>query len=274
MSFGYITPSITKWKLQDFIGTIEEFEDELCSKVNHNFVIGYNYETILLHMIGKSILTTKEILTLCAHGYSDGALSLGRNLYEQMIIINFFEMHKKDEKFAEYVNNFILNYEVQINKYMRSSAKYNPEIDISSYDNEIQTLKNRTSCKFKNDYWWSECENFSKLVDVVMDRAKDERTHKFLGTQYMRYKRACVSLHASFLGNSNRIGHDTGVGIIDTNPDLNRQGTALLFAIVSIIDIIGKSSVYFEIDSYNYLKTLNQLAVFYQREENSNSHND
>lgn len=274
MSFGYITPSITKWKLQDFIEVIDEFEDELCSKVNYSFVIGYNYETILLHIIGKSILTTKEILTLCAHGYSDGALSLGRNLYEQMIIISFFEMHKKDEKFAEYVNNFILNYEVQINKYMRNSAKYNPEIDISSYDNEIQILENRTSRKFKNEYWWSGYGSFSDLVDVVMKREKDAGVHKFLGTQYMRYKRACISLHASFLGNSNRIGHDTGVGIIDTNPDLNRQGTALLFAIASIIDIIGKASVCFEIDSSNYLKILNQLAIFYQREENSNKCND
>ena len=196
MSFGYVTPAITKWKLDVFIDVIDRFEDEIADKVHHDFCIGNDYKTILLHIVGKSFLITREVLTLCAHGYSDGALSLGRNLYEQMIIVEFFEMYKNDKIFVKYVDDFILSYEVQRNKYLRDSAKYLREIDTSEYDNSLDILKKRTDRKTKGDYWWAGCEHFSDLVSIVMNGEKNDQIHRFLGIQYARYKRACVSLHA------------------------------------------------------------------------------
>ena len=106
MSFEYTTPAIIKWRLDDFMKIIDIFEEDFADKVHHKVSVGQNYKNILLHIVGKSMVTTKEILTLCAHGYPDGALSLGRNLYEQMIITSFFEIHKKDNDFQKYVDDF------------------------------------------------------------------------------------------------------------------------------------------------------------------------
>jgi hypothetical protein len=274
MSFGYITPSITKWKLNDFMCVIDGFEDEIANKTHGDFCIGNDYKTILLHIVGKSILTTREALTLCAHGYSDGALSLGRNLYEQMMIMEFFELHKNDNDFDRYVNDFILSYEVQRNKYLRDSAKYLHEIDTAEYNKSLNELKKCTDSKISGDYWWSGCEHFSDLVSDVMNGENNDKVHRFLGIQYARYKRACISLHASCIGNSNRLGTDTGLGIIDTSPDLYRQSSPLMFAVVSIICIIGTVCSYFQMDGSNYLKPLNELAAFYQKEENNNCSNN
>ena len=83
MSFEYITPAIEKWKLNDFMEIIDGFEDVLADTTHHKMYVGNNYQTLLLHLAGKSILTSREIITLCALGYPDGALSLGRNLYER-----------------------------------------------------------------------------------------------------------------------------------------------------------------------------------------------
>ena len=96
MGFDYSTPAIIKWRLDDFMKIVDEFESAFADTVHHKTCVGQNYETILLHIVGKSLVTTREILTLCAHGYPDGALSLGRNLYEQMMIVSFFELHKND----------------------------------------------------------------------------------------------------------------------------------------------------------------------------------
>ena len=126
MSFEYTAPAIIKWRLDDFMKIIDIFEEDFADKVHHKVSVGQNYETILLHIVGKSMVTTKEILTLCAHGYPDGALSLGRNLYEQMIITSFFEIHKKDNDFQKYVDDFFLSYDTQRNKCLRDIDKYVP----------------------------------------------------------------------------------------------------------------------------------------------------
>lgn len=87
------------------------------------------------------MVTAREILTLCAHGYPDGALSLGRNLYEQMIVISFFEMHKDDVDFQEYVDDFFLNYEVQRNKCFRDIDRYIPDDGRTALEVEWENLK-------------------------------------------------------------------------------------------------------------------------------------
>ena len=112
MGFEYVTPAITRWKLDEFVKVIDEFEEELSDKVHHKMCVKNDYNTILLHIAGKSLITTREILTLCSFGYTDGALSLGRNLYEQMIIVGFFEIHKKDKNFQDYIADFFLSYDV------------------------------------------------------------------------------------------------------------------------------------------------------------------
>ena len=267
MSFEYITLAIEKWKLNDFMEIIDRFEDVLADTTHHKIYVGNNYQTLLLHLAGKSILTSREIITLCALGYPDGALSLGRNLYEQMIIVAFFEMHKGDADFHNYVDDFFLSYEVQRNKCLRDVAKYIPDDNIDNLNNEYEELKNRTIHKIKGDYWWSGCNSFTDLISHVMQEQTEEKAKRFLGVHYARYKRACVSLHASCMGNSSRIGHYEGFEVVDTSSSMCGQSSPLVYSAISLISIIGFVCACFQIDSEKYIKPLNELAIYYQKQE-------
>ena len=267
MSFEYTTPAIEKWELNKFLNVIDMFENDLAEKIHHKIKVRNDYQTILLHIAGKSILTIREMLTLCAHGYPDGALSLGRNLYEQMMIVAFFEMHKEDEKFHEYVENFFLSCEVQRNKCLRDIEKYIPDEETEGLRKKYDELKNRTKSNLKGDYWWARCSSFSDLVSRIMNDQTDEKMKQFLGIQYARYKRACISLHASCMGNINRLGNDTGFEVVDTSPTLYGHSTPLIYAAVSLLPIIGFVCSAFELDNIKYLKPLNELAAYYQSVE-------
>ncbi len=274
MSFGYNTPAITKWRLDDFMKVINSFENAFAETVNHKMQIDHNYENILLYIVGKSLVTARGILTLCAHGYSDGALSLGRNLYEQMIIVLFFEMHKNDVDFQTYVDDFFLSYDVQRNKCLRDIGKYVPEKNNVALITDRESLKQHANREIKGDYWWTGYNTFSKLVDHVMISQTDNDFRKFFGIHYMRYKRACISLHAGCMGNSVRIGSNANFNVVDTSPSLYGQSTPLIYLTISLICIVRVVCTTFQIDYTEYLKALNELAVFYQKQESEDIHHN
>ena len=267
MSFEYISPAIEKWKLDEFLEIVDSFEDDFADAVHHKVCVEQNYETILLHIVGKSLVTTREILTLCAHGYSDGALSLGRNLYEQMMIVSFFEAHKNDTNFQTYIDDFFLSNNTQRNRCLRDINQYVPNDDIDGLNAEWEALKKRTERKIKGDYWWANCNSFSELISCVMQKQTNEKLREFLDIQYMRYKRACIALHAGCMGNSVRIGSNTGVNVVDTSPSVYGQSMPLMYMAVSLISIMGYACTSFQIEHTKYLKPLNDLAIFYQNQE-------
>ena len=274
MGFSYSTQTITKWRLDAFMGAIDNFESDFADTVHHKVCVGQNYETILTHITGKSLVTAREILALCAHSYPDGALSLGRNLYEQMMIVSFFDIHKKDTDFQQYIDDFFLSYQVQRNKCFRDIDQYIQEGEIDTLKSEWDELKSRTKQNLHGDYWWADCNSFSDLVKHVMRKQTDETMYKFLGVHYMRYKRACIGLHAGCMGNSIRIGSNTEGHIVDTSPSLYGQSTPLVYAAVSLIAIFGFVCTAFQIDAIKYLEPLNELAVFYQEQENEDVKSD
>lgn len=264
MSFEYTTPAITKWRLDDFMGIVDEFEDVLADMVHHKFVVNNDYQTILLHIAGKTLVTIREILTLCAHGYSDGALSLGRNLYEQMMIASFFNIHKNDADFQSYVDDFFLSYEAQRNKFLSAIGKYADDDSEDELKKEMEALKKRTKRKIQGDYWWAGCSSFANLIERVMQEETDLSMRKFLGVHYIRYKRACISLHAGCMGNALRIGNEANMALINTAPSVYGQSTPLDYAAVSMTAIVGFLCDAFEIDFTKYRKILNELIIFYQ----------
>ena len=271
MSFDYITPSISKWKLDDLMKIIDGFEVDFANAVHHKLLVQQDYQTLLAQTVGKSIVTAREIVTLCAYGYPDGALALGRNLYEQMIILSFFEAHKKDENFQEYVNDFFLSYEVQRNKCLRDIHRYIPNKNIDALEAEAERFKKRTCKKIKGDYWWAGYETFTKLIEHVMHTQNDDSFREFLGIHYSRYKRACVALHASCLGNSIRIGNRKSYEVIDTMPSLCGQSSPLIYATVSLIAIFGYACTNFQINNVDHIDKLNELAILYQEQEKVDS---
>lgn len=267
MSFEYSTLAITKWNLDDLLEIIDTFENVFSDAVHHKLTIKKDYNTILLHIAGKTLVTTRELVTLCAHGYSDGALSLGRNLYEQLMIVFFLEMHKNDSDFQDYVDDFFLSYEVQRNKCLRNIDKYIPDGNISNLNDEFEELKKRAKRKITNDYWWTGCATFSDLVSCVMADQTDPKLRIFFGKHYATYKRACISLHAGCMGNSIRIGSDAESNVVDTSPSMYGQSTPLVFAVTSLIGLIGTICSNFNIDGEYCLNGLNKLLLDYQQRE-------
>ena len=60
MSFEYSTPAITKWNLDELLEIIDAFEDVFADAVHHKLSIKKDYNTILLHIAGKTLVTTKN----------------------------------------------------------------------------------------------------------------------------------------------------------------------------------------------------------------------
>lgn len=269
MGFEYSTQAMTKWKLDVFMDVIDDFENTLADSVHHEPYGYQSYQMVLLKIAEKTLVTVRELLTLCAHGYADGALSLGRNLYEQMMIVCFFEIHKNDADFQEYIDDFFLSYEVQRNKCLRAIDAYIPDGNITQYEKEYEELKAQTKKTIRGDYWWANMSSFKGLIDYVMQHIEDKEYCEFLGKHYSTYKRACLSLHAGCMGNAIRIGSNTGFNVIDTSPSLYGQSTPLVFAVTSLLMIVGTLCTKFNIDHESFIKRLTTLMIEYQqREEN------
>lgn len=268
MGFEFTTPATIKWHLEEFMALIDEFEEVIADKVHHKFVTGKSYQMILLHILGKVLVTTREVLNLCALGYPEGALSLARNIYEQSVIVFFFEEHRNDGDFQDYVDDFFLSYESQRNRNMRACEKYYPTGKMDQLDKEMADIKNRAKHNIMTDYGWSGYDSFAKLVDGIIMHQQDESLRVFLGKQYyLSYKRACLSLHAGCMGNMIRLGRNTSYEVIDTSPSLYGQSLPLGYLASSLIPIVGILCKEFEIEGEKYLKQLNTLAKSYQNQE-------
>ena len=267
MSFSYNTIAIEKWKLHDFMGFVDAFENDFVDKVSGmSLPCEENYHTILLNIGGKAILTTRELLTLCAHGYPDGALSLARNLYEQMILAAYFTKHKKDPEFSDIVMAYFKDYDVRRYKLLSSFHKAIGKDDdyAQSIEDSLNTIKTETGDKLKRDYWWADQNSFADMALSFINSEPDEGYKIFLATLHATYKRACLSLHASCIGNAARLGTDSGLWTIDTSPTLKGFGAPLWFAAASLIPVIGTLCHEFGVDYQKYKDPLNNLAIFYR----------
>ena len=265
MGFTYSTEAIRLWRLDDFMKVIDKYEDVFSDCVNNDTSSDEEYKKILININGKVLVTVREILTLCAHGYPDGALSLARNLFEQMVIVQFFEKKKSDDEFLTVVGRYDLDFDVQRLQSLKSIQEFglNNE-DSKRLGRELEELKQKEGIKRINRYWWSGYSSFSALCEYCLKpRQKDDATN-FLASLYAEYKRACISIHANTMGNAIRLGKDSNIGFVDTSPSLKGQEAPLFLASSALIAIICITCVNFEIDYSKFQRALNELAIFYQ----------
>lgn len=85
-----------RWHFQEIQEIIKTAEDHFFDVVEPSREQDYNY--ILNEQFTSAVLYAKEILTLLYSGFPDGAMSLAKNLYENMILLCFFEKHKEDDE--------------------------------------------------------------------------------------------------------------------------------------------------------------------------------
>lgn len=169
---------------------------------------GNDYLNILLFAFGKSIMTMREIICLSTFGFPDGALSLARNIYEEFIVVSFFEKHRQDSDFQNYVDDYHLDYNIQRNKALKYEAAH---FDNSTVLKEIENETTKTASHrkiTKQDFWWTGKGSFANVVEDIQNSETNPTVKTFLARLHFAYKRACASIHASCLGNALRLGVD------------------------------------------------------------------
>ena len=258
-----------QWRLYDLDTVIDTIETEIASAIEEKKILtNQDYTNIILRTAGKSIVSMREILQLSAHGYPDGALAIARNIYENLIILAFFENHKVHDGFPNYIEDYHLDFDIQRIKawiYESKHCKHDAMETKRLYD-ELNELKKKAHRKGDSDYWWAGHKSFSNLVTSAIRSVPDKRGKHFLHSLHLTYKRACVSIHSSCMGNTLRLGTEPDFAGISTAPTQNGHALPLWFATVSLIYIVGVTYCTLEIDFTERDKELNQLAEFFYKQ--------
>lgn len=270
MSLTIKTICTEKWRLHDLTTILDAIEDEVAGAISEKQIRTANdYMNIVLRIAGKSFVGIREITYLSACGYPDGALSLARNLYEHVIILAFFENHQMDDDFINYVEDYHTDYDIQRIKAWIYDCKYcsqNP-VELQKLNDELNQIKKDTHREVKRDYWWSGNHTFNDLVTSAINSVADIRVKHFLHMLHLAYKRACVSIHSSCIGNTLRLGAELDFAGIDTSPTSNGHALPLWLSTVSFMYIMGVTYNKLELPyDFNYRK-LDELAKFFFKEE-------
>lgn len=220
----------------------------------------------LLFTIGKCLVTMREIIILCANGLPDGALALSRNLYEQMIITVFIEMIEDKEERRNTIEKYNDDYQIQMLKNRKYAYSLTNNLERNEgIKEDINKILSKYDIKKPSEYWWANgVNNFASMCEMVENNDKNKDIRPLLSNAHILYKRACLVIHASSIGNQLRLGSNS-YGI-DIGPWVKGQEYALYLAVVSFISIIGYTAYRFNITTENTKKinnTLNQLAIYY-----------
>lgn len=252
-----------KWHLDEITQVFNEFEEDICEYVRREKPKDADsYENLILKTCGKVFVTIPEIIILCSYGCSDGALALARNIYEQMIILAFFESKKGSPAFDTYINDYFLDYDVQRLRALKHYHYLRGETKETEYlASELQEIKKTVGKDIKREYWWADKANFAGIVESVIGSQQDIVEKRFICELHLLYKRACVTLHASSMGNSIRVGKDNQSHIIDTTPDYDGLAAPLFFTVASFIFVVGVTCELLGIDYSKYKNRLNNICI-------------
>lgn len=267
---------IIKWRLEELDQFIVEFNNYVADPINNSKIeFKTDYTNIVINIAGKSLLVMREILFLAAAGYPEGALSLCRNLYEQFIILAFFESEKAHKDFHSLVSDYYEDYDKRTQHEYKYEFQQNNE-NATSVDtkNDSDDIIKSAHRKQRGDYWWTGKPSFRSLLEHVMSNVKDADTSGFLSELHIAYKRACTMLHASCRGNMIRLKEEFQPHLVDILPTNEAQCFPLWFSTCTLIFILGVTCKTLEISHDPYLGKLNELALFYKNHNTRSKKND
>lgn len=258
-----------QWRLYDLDALISIAEDDIADAITKKQIqTCKDYTNIVLRTAGKAVVTMREILQLSAHGYPDGALALARNIYENMIVVAFFENKKHNSnRFVKYIEDYYADYDIQRIRALLYESKYctqNVE-ETQKLTDELEKTKKRVNHRGNGDYWWAGCKSFSALVDTAIESVDDRSGQHFLHMLHFTYKRACVAIHASCIGNTLRLGTEPDFAGIDTTPTQKGHALPLWFSTTSFIYVMGVAYSILDLEFEEIDKGLNDLAEFFYK---------
>lgn len=266
-----IDTNIERWRLQELTNILDSIEDDIAIAIsNKQIKTGKDYCNIVLRSAGKAIVSMREIICLVSCGYPDGALSISRNLYEQLIILAFFESKHQDKKFQDYVEDYNTDYNIQRYNaliYECKNCLQNSE-RLAELKEELARIKNTAhNSTNRGTYWWAGCSTFSMLTNSVIKSVQEQNVSSFLHRLHLHYKRACIALHASCIGNALRLGGNPDFAGIDTTPTEKGHALPLWFATVSLGYILGVAFSVLGLEYESYEQSLNEISSFYNGKE-------
>lgn len=202
--------SFESWKENILFWKIDELE-QIVSALENSFgealstqTTARDYANIQIRAYAHAIIVMKEILCLVKSGFPDGALALARRLYEQIVMLSFFEKRKEKEGFDELIQRYydshtILAYTDQklVADFFKNKKQANKlRNNINGIKKKYPNLISKNS--FVSDYWWTGERNLDSFG--AMQKEYDDPFGKIL------YKRACLSTHVSSMGNYALLG--------------------------------------------------------------------
>lgn len=162
----------SKYKLCELEKYLQEIENVVQNAIQReNIKTANDNLNFLLYTLGKSIVTTREIIILCWAGYPDGALSLSRNIFEQFVHVAYIEGHEKSEDLDMLLKKYNADYNYQRLKNLKWEAEFisqNSEKK-AHYRKKINAIKRKYQIdKEQKDYWWAGLNSFSTMCNNVV----------------------------------------------------------------------------------------------------------
>ena len=249
-------------KIFDCLNRIEEFFEVGVIRTRNQE--SNDFREVSIFILRKSIVTTREVATLCKEGFPDGAMSLARNVFEQFIILLYLRAREGDSTFDDMIARYMDDYTVQRNKALKFEAENvrKSKEEAEKYEEEINEIKAKYNVSSVRDYWWSNKNSFQDICDTVA--SENSELQIMIRSLQVYYKRACLSLHSSYMGNIIRLG-STDVAV-DMGPWDKGQEIPLYLCAVSLPAIVGIVFNLLEIgkeDIQKCTKELNRLAKTY-----------
>jgi hypothetical protein len=255
---------ISFWKLDEFSSLINDFDEAIGNAIREKDIEQKeDFNHILLHIAGKSIVSAREIICLCSNGFADGAMSLARTVYEHSIILLFFYQRLNDLDFHEYIEDFFLDYKRKYQKYYKTVAEELKLDDLKKQvDSSVENRKRKAHHPENGDYWWSGKGNFYNVVQDVHSNLDDSVKTVFLRA-FLLYKQACLFVHSNSFGNMWRLSAEGEYEGINTCPSEKGHSLPLEFAALSIICISFVVCMHLNLEFTALQNGFNKLATYY-----------
>ena len=250
------------WRLLELENCVEVLEEAFGAGIEH-YKTEENFATVQIRAYAYSIVVMKEIICLLKNGFPDGALARARRLYEQLMLIDFFNNRKLSDDFENLIKRYcdsqnISAYENRIALYdffKDEELKKDAENKLSSLKEKYKRYIKEGS--FAPSYWWTGNAKYKSFNSI--QKEYDEPFAQIL------YRRACISTHASAIGDFAMLGRNNLNGeIIYTGRTQNGFSTPLILATLSYYEITSIVFVNLKITCPEVYLKLYELIQYYQ----------
>lgn len=251
-----------RWGIPEIIEIVDTVDTMMAENITGT-ITALDYRNLVYQTMGKAILTMREILVLLYNGYPDGALSRGRTIYEQAVILTFIEKNL-DAHGNELLERYYDDYQVKRISNLLEVRRFFLQADNLDLKKKLQNglremeqkqaaLKDKYSEKKSfSQYWWANVAipsaSFAKL-------SKDSD----FGFLQILYNRACISTHSSAMGDFALLGRDNPDGSkIFTSPTFDGFESPLFLALGSFGILLEATLRIIPFDGSSLLQQINK----------------